>query len=302
MCRSYGFLATEPTLLECSLLEAQNALLVQSDRDRRGVRSPDGWGIAEWHADYPLVTKNTYPAFADQQFVDTASTVVSRAVIAHIRGATVGKVAAENTHPFDNGAWVFAHNGTVSNIDHVATHLDLGSHGHPDGETDSELVFRWMLSRMGRYGLDPDQPADSLDPILDLVEGAIIDLLDISIAAGVSQPSQLNFMLSDGRHMVASRWGNSLHWLFRTGITDCTLCSSSHCPQAGDGYKAVAIASEPITDEAWKEVPEGTIIGVAPGITTATRSLAASVGAFNDRRLPHLDRPATTIGPSMETP
>jgi predicted glutamine amidotransferase len=282
MCRLYGFLATEPTLLECSLVEAQNALLVQSDRDRRGIRNPDGWGIAEWQAGYPLVTRNVYPAFADRRYVDTASTVNSHAVVAHVRAATVGSVAMENTHPFDNGTWVFAHNGTVSDIDHVATHLDLGSYGHPDGETDSELIFRWMLNRMTRHGLDPSRPADSLAPILDLVESAIVDLLDISIAAGASQPSQLNFMVSDGHHLVASRWGNSLYWLFRTGITDCNFCGSSHCPQAGDGYKAVAIASEPLTDEAWNEVPEGTMIGVTPELTTTTRSLAADIGFSTD--------------------
>ena len=31
MCRLYGFLATQPTRLECSLVTAQNALENQSD-------------------------------------------------------------------------------------------------------------------------------------------------------------------------------------------------------------------------------------------------------------------------------
>ena len=46
MCRLYGFLATESTRLECSLVEAHNALQLQSDRDGRGVRNADGWGIS----------------------------------------------------------------------------------------------------------------------------------------------------------------------------------------------------------------------------------------------------------------
>jgi hypothetical protein len=33
------------------------------------------------------------------------------------------------------------------NIEHVATHLDTGPYG-VEGETDSELVFRWMLNRI----------------------------------------------------------------------------------------------------------------------------------------------------------
>ncbi|MEX1124115.1 MAG: class II glutamine amidotransferase [Acidimicrobiia bacterium] len=202
----------------------------------------------------------------------------SHAVIAHVRAATVGKIAIENTHPFDNGTWAFAHNGTIENIEHVATHLDTGPYG-VEGETDSELVFRWMLNRMKQFGLEPDKPASGLKPILDLVEESILDLVRISLATGANRPSQLNFVISDGRHLVASRWGNSLHWVFRNGISDCASCGSSHCPKADEGYKAVAVASEPITGEDWKEIPEGTVFGAAADITTATRSLVGSPAA-----------------------
>ena len=65
MCRLYGFLATEPTGLECSLVSAQNGLQVQSDRDQRGVRNADGWGIASWSGGAPEIVRSTAPAFAD---------------------------------------------------------------------------------------------------------------------------------------------------------------------------------------------------------------------------------------------
>jgi glutamine amidotransferase len=158
MCRLYGFLANEPTRLECSLVEAQNALLVQSDRDRRGVRNADGWGIAEWRDDMPHVTKSTLPAFADRHFVDVAAEVSGYAVIAHVRAATVGRVALVNTHPFVHGPWAPAHNGTIEPIAHVATRLDIGRFGPPRGQTDSELAFLWLLNRMKRFGLDPRSP------------------------------------------------------------------------------------------------------------------------------------------------
>ena len=137
MCRIYGFVASEPTRLECSLVEAQNALLVQSDRDLRGVRNPDGWGIAEWQGARPVTTKNTLPAFADSRFAETASSVTSHAVIAHVRAATVGGISLENTHPFTYGPWGFAHNGTIGAFEHFQTHLGYGSFGPPEGETDS---------------------------------------------------------------------------------------------------------------------------------------------------------------------
>lgn len=275
MCRLYGFLATEPTQLDCSLVEAQNALFVQSDRDRRGTRNADGWGIAEWISGSPYLVKNTFPAFADRRFLGTSATAYSHAVIAHVRAATVGKVAMENTHPFDNGTWAFAHNGTIENIEHVATHLDTGLYGPAQGDTDSELVFRWILNRMNQFGLDPDKPASGLEPILDLIEESIQDLVRISLMTGAAETPKLNFVISDGRHLVASRWGNSLYWVFRDGISDCAFCRSSHCPKASEGYKAAAVASEPITGENWREIPEGTLVGVDADITTVTRNLVS---------------------------
>jgi glutamine amidotransferase len=273
MCRLFGFLATEETRLDCSLVEAQNALFVQSDRDRHGVRSPDGWGIAEWHSELPQVTTNTYPAFADPRFVDVGSTVTSHAVIAHVRTATVGRVSMENSHPFAHGPWAFAHNGTIWGFEHVRTRLDHGLYGPPWGETDSELVFRWILNRMSRFGLDPDAPAERLDPILALIEDSVSKLVGFSLDSEIARTPTLNFVISDGRHLVASRWGNPLHWNFRRGVSDCAFCGSSHCAHADEGYKAVLVASEPITEEEWLEVPEGTLLGVAPDLTTVSRSL-----------------------------
>lgn len=48
---------------------------------------------------------------------------------------------------------------------------------------------------------------------------------------------------------------------------------SSHCPQADERYKAVVIASEPLSNEEWREVPEGSVIGVNPMLETISRDL-----------------------------
>ena len=85
MCRLYGFLATDATRLECSPVEAQDALIVRSDRDGRGVRNADGWGIAQWVGDDREVIKSKMPAFADDQFVMIASDIWSESAIAHVR-------------------------------------------------------------------------------------------------------------------------------------------------------------------------------------------------------------------------
>jgi len=273
MCRMYGFLATDPTRLECSLVSAQNALIVQSDRDGRGVRNADGWGIAYWVGDEKEVIRSTMPAFADKQFIEVASNIWSEATIAHVRAATVGKISEQNTHPFTHGACAFAHNGTIKSFDHVSTRLDIGPYGPPGGETDSEMAFLWLLNRMSDYGLDPHEQSTSLEPIVELLADAVLDLVDLSVLSGVPGTPKLNFLLTDGKHMAASRWGNTLYWTHRRGIRDCAVCGVSHCPPADDTYRSVVIASEPITKEKWREVPEGSVLGVEPGAHTLTRDL-----------------------------
>jgi predicted glutamine amidotransferase len=70
-------------------------------------------------------------------------------VIAHIRKATQGHVALENTHPFVRELWgrywVFAHNGDLKDF---APRL----HGafRPVGDTDSERAFCWLMQELAK--------------------------------------------------------------------------------------------------------------------------------------------------------
>lgn len=273
MCRLYGFLATAPTRLDCSLVAAQNALRVQSERDGRGRPNPDGWGIARWATARPEVVRSTRPAFVDETFAVEAEATVSRTVIAHVRAATVGDVDLDSVHPFRHGPWAFAHNGTLT------AHAELGpvllrfAHRQPRGTTDSELIFRWLLGRMPEFGLSPETRAFDVEPVARLLESALLDLVRASRSLSGHPPPKLNFMLSDGSTMAATRWGNSLHWTVRNGARDCTWCSNSHCPDADPGYRAVVIASEPITDEPWQEVQEGTVLAVDRDARLSTRDL-----------------------------
>jgi predicted glutamine amidotransferase len=273
MCRLYGFLATDSTRLECSLIESQNALVVQSDRDRSGRRHPDGWGIAQWQRDAVEVTRSDQPAFADRTYREVAGSIDSRAIVAHIRAATVGPVAIENAHPFSHGPWVFAHNGTIDSFEHVRTRLDLGLYAPPWGQTDTETVFRWMLNRMEEYGLDPDTQAAAVEPVVAMIEESVSELIDLAIAVGAPTAPNLNFVIGDGRNLVASRFGNSLYWTFRRSLNDCSICGTSHCEQADETYKAVVVASEPLSNEEWLEIPEGTVLGVNASLETMSRSL-----------------------------
>jgi len=273
MCRLYGFSATEATRLDCSLVLAQNALQVQSDRDQRGQRNADGWGIARWTGHEPDIVRSTSPAFADGAFADEAEATHARVALAHIRAATVGDVVAENVHPFRYGPWVFAHNGTLTAHARLAPLLAETAHGRPQGSTDSELIFHWLLGRMPEFGIDPESPADDAHALGRLLERAVLDLVQMSMQIRVVEPPKLNLLLSDGVNMAASRWGNSLFWTVRERLPDCAICGTNHCPDADDSYRAVVIASEPLTNERWVEVQEGTIVVVGPGAVSTTIDL-----------------------------
>jgi len=75
--------------------------------------------------------------------------IKSENVIAHIRKATQGRVALENTHPFVRELWgrywVFAHNGDLKGF-------KPRLHGafRPVGGTDSEHAFCWLMQELAK--------------------------------------------------------------------------------------------------------------------------------------------------------
>lgn len=271
MCRFYGFRATEPTKVECTLVHAQNALLIQSRVDRRGESHPDGWGVGFYHDDLPEVERSASPAFEDLHFNATAERVYARTVLAHVRQATVGGGSIANTHPFHHGPWLFAHNGTVSPYDRVRPLLEKEADpkllGLRRGTTDSETVFYWLLTRMQRAGIDPKRPVEDLPRLVSLVGDSVRQVARWCDPSPPELPARLNFLLTDGRSMIAVRWNHTLHWIVRRGIHDCEICGISHVAHhRGAEYRAVIVASEPISTEDWQEVPDRTILSIDAGV------------------------------------
>jgi glutamine amidotransferase len=258
MCRLYGFRANEPTRVECSLVHAQNALMEQSLGDAEGLTHGHGWGVAEQPNGVPLVEKQAWAAYHGEHFRKTAARVYARTVIAHVRRATVGPPGLENTHPFVHGVWLFAHNGTVPNFDRVRARLleelDPLHRSEIHGSTDSEHVFRYLLTLWMRA---PERP---------LIETLRIGLEQVIAWSREIDPEKaisLNVLWANGESMVGSRLNRTLWYLVRNGIASCEICGRSHVHHSPKlPYRAVAIASEPITHETWHEVPNGSVFGV----------------------------------------
>ena len=260
MCRLYAMHATEPTKVECGLVKAQNALMAQSQGDMQGYAHGHGWGVADYADGLPMVEKQTWAAFHGEHFTRTAARVYAKTVVAHVRRATVGGTSIENTHPFHHGRWIFAHNGTVPNFDEVRfkllEHMDPLHRSEIAGTTDSEHVFRYLLSLFLRH------------PERGLFETVHVGLAQVVAWAKEVDPAArvgLNIVLTDGDQLIGSRLNRSLYYLPRDHVFHCPICDAPHVHhQAGADYRSVEIASEPITHgEDWYEVPNNTVYRVA---------------------------------------
>jgi glutamine amidotransferase len=267
MCRLYAFRSNEPTKVECSLVYAQNALLTQSISDLRGEAHPHGWGISWYEDGLPSVEKKDTAAHQDENFNLMAERVYAKSVIAHVRQATVGEHSLLNTHPFIFGPWTFVHNGTLGGFDQLEeilieeTDTDLLQLRH--GETDSELIFYWLMSRLRRTNGNGGTPVPDHKQLLEVLGESTRLLEDRARATPSKRTTRLNFLLTNGRILAATRLRNSLFQLVRSGIRDCEICGIPHVHQTEHTrYRAVILASEPISDEEWEEVPDFTAVGV----------------------------------------
>lgn len=280
MCRLYGFRANEETKVECSLVHAQNALLLQSRADLRGRAHPHGWGLAFYHNAHPTVVRRATAAFEDLHFSETVERIYTRAVVAHIRYATVGEPAPENSHPFSSGAWTFAHNGTVSEFVKLKSRMPIAPHLLPSkhGTTDSEHTFFWLLTRLYADGSATEAGCVDLQRMAAEVSASITWLANACGQLDADDPATLNFILTDGRSLVASRWGNSLHYVKRDGLHDCEICGIPHVHHnPGVDYHAVVIASEPVSHtEEWHELPDQSILTVDTDLHVEMQPIARS--------------------------
>ncbi|TWU55883.1 class II glutamine amidotransferase [Rubripirellula reticaptiva] len=286
MCRLYGFRANEPTKVECTLVHAQNALLLQSQSDELGRAHPDGWGIGYFEHNLPMLEKHASAAFHGLHFSNTAERVYSESVVSHVRLATVGTTSIVNCHPFQWGGWICAHNGTVTAIkqlrDEMLSELSDSLRCCIQGETDSELLFHWLMDRFLRSGAVDATACVSLSQLTDELAKGVLEIDRRCQLALPAKPAKLNVVLTDGRVMVASRFRNSLCWVHRDGIRDCEICGIPHVAHTpGKRYHAVVIASEPVSHEAWEIVPDGTVISVDQDVQTATLKIS-QVTAFGE--------------------
>lgn len=221
----------------------------------RATRNRDGWGLAAIAPTTAAITKEAARADRSSSAKSLRDDPMLKApiFIGHVRFASCGDVATENTHPFTrciNGRdFVFAHNGTLDTSQLAAR----GSAGFPaEGTTDSELAMCVLLSWMARKHIDARRYA--------VIEQFLRDLN----AAG-----RLNLIFSDGERLFcyhdAARY-NGLCWTHRRA----PFCRVTLCDEDWEGnlpeektpdQKGYVVASRRLTDgEDWQDFAPGSLM------------------------------------------
>jgi glutamine amidotransferase len=239
----------------------------------RGERHGDGWGIGYYTDDQPERTRSIHPADQDPAYQALAAGLTATTVLAHVRRSSVGSVAERNCHPFQYRRWLFAHNGTLFGFPEVRTQVLslIPPELRPaiTGDTDSEHAFFVLLGKLRQRGQALDGPVDAAVLCRALAD-TMLTLTELC-PGKPDEESQLNFVVTNGQLLAAGRWGYTLYRLERQG--DDPTCPDVPATQ-GPEYRALAIASEPTTAEAWEALPERSIACIRTDLTWETVSLA----------------------------
>jgi len=269
MCRLVGIVASEITEFGLVLKEAPRSLA------RLSREHPDGWGVAAHgdpeampppssrspHENGWRVHKGTRPAGECDRFHQVAARSAGNVLIAHVRQKTVGPTRIENTHPFVQSGWVFAHNGTLKDYGWVRAAISPTRLAQIRGDTDSEVLFAYLLSQLDAGGVT----LTTGNPAAREQATALLDRVAADLRA--KQAGAFNFLLSDGEALFVHRFGRSLFVLERhpgdpvRETRDIDSSASLETPWTRRRHAAL-VASERLTDEPWRELSEGTFLRI----------------------------------------
>ena len=219
--------------------------------------------------------KSTHTAVDDRLFQTVSGIVASETVVAHLRKATAGELSILNTHPFQFGKWIFAHNGNIKNFSLLRK--SLTEKVAPVfrrfilGNTDSELIFFLIMSNLARY-IDVHEQEVRIQSVFDAVKATLTEICSVVEISGQQDGppdhTYLSFVLTNGQTLVAHNGGQRLHF-----STHKQICSQRKtCPFLSDSCESAAangapinhliVSSEPLKGEnVWREISYGEIVG-----------------------------------------
>ena len=240
MCQLLGMNANTPTDVVFSFTGLAS----------RAIEHKDGFGIAFFEDDRGLRLFVDHHGARSSPVAELVKhyPIKSRNVVAHIRKATQGRVALENTHPFMRELWgrywVCAHNGDLKGF---APRL----HGsfRPVGSTDSEHAFCWLMQELAK--------AHAGMPQIEELTLTLAELLPLPAAHGT-----FNLLLSNGQALWAHGSTHLYSLQRRHPFGAATLAdedlSVDFAPLTTPGDRVVIVATEPLTTgEDWRAFAPG---------------------------------------------
>lgn len=272
MCRLFAQISPQPRSAEDFLVDSEFSLLKQSNFKKSNVQK-DGWGIAHFgNKNDPVVSKSPKPAFKEAtRFGESASRAVSKAVIGHIRAASNPRklpktrlINMDNTQPFTDGRWIFAHNGTLQIPQEVSERL--GPYRRKLNSLNDSEVYLWQFVKFH----------DKLKDVEKALLACVAENWALWKECRGRHPDKkapytgLNTLLSDGKSLYAFCHAAS------RGMADCGVCN----PETPWGTMSfslrdnrVIVASENMDRGAWTpfEPPELLCVDIKSGRPVITR-------------------------------
>lgn len=266
MCRMFGFRSVLQSQVHRSLVSADNALAVQSEEH------PDGWGVAYYLGGSPHLIRSVGAAVGDKLFHRVSGIVTSQTVLAHIRKATQGELSPLNSHPFQYGRWVLAHNGDVPNFaqmrPRLVAEISPKYRSFILGDTDSEVIFFLALTELSQE-VDLHRPGTPVDALVRALRRTVAKVRETADVLGHEKRSLLTLMMTDGEIMVGHQGGKEL--FFSTHKRKCPdretcpfFAPECEAPATEAGYvNHLILSSEPLQGEnVWKQMGEGEVVAV----------------------------------------
>lgn len=241
MCRLFAMKANKRVDLTLSL------------SDRSGDQTPDGWGLGWYTKEGPALEKALLPAPGTNPPA-LVTGMDTRVAVTHVRQASHGAARVENCHPFTYKQWMFAHIGTLNHPQLLKEKLVEKRRACIKGDTDSEVFFHYIVQCIREHELDA-------------VAGIRTALRRTEIDGGTR-----NLVLTNLNNLFAYRdlSHTALYYLERPENLPFAMhgreLPTLHESRGLSDERSVVVASEPLTDEAWKEIPEGYLLVVPNGL------------------------------------
>ena len=222
-------------------------------RGGRTDEHSDGWGIAFFEGSGcrlfldPKASINSPVAEMVRNYP-----IHSTNVIAHIRKATIGEVALENTHPFIRELWghywIFAHNGDLKE-----KMPSLRGNFRPVGATDSEHAFCMILETLqNKFGWN--------EPTTEELTSTVTE-----VTKDLATKGTFNYLLSNGKLLFAHCSTKLCYIVRQAPFTTAHLIDEDITIDFDEvtspNDRVAVIATTPLTDnEEWTEMQSGQLL------------------------------------------